>query len=547
MNRFAVELRNISKSFGKNIANDDVSIAVPQGTIHGIVGENGAGKSTIMKVLFGLYQPDRGEIFVDGEKRHWHSTKDASAAGIGMVHQHFMLSHRHSTLDNIILGVEPSSSTTSIRAFQPIDRKHARVELRVIMKMFDLQVDLDAKVATLPVGVQQRIEILKVLYRKARVLILDEPTAVLTPQETSAFLFNLKKLRDEGKTIIIITHKLQEILSCADDISVMRAGKLVGCVAANGLSEEALATMMVGRAVRLRVEPPPMTRTEKSMLTVKDLSWRGPQKSQKLTKLSFEVHGGEILGVAGVDGNGQHELLEALSAPSSHGRLLSGDITIQSKSARRLSNLQLRQSGVAFIPPDRLRDGILAEQNAFHNFALGHHFRKEFATRGLIRWGAVRRACQRAMTAFDVRPPNPWTIAGDFSGGNQQKLIFARELNFGPSVIIAANPTRGVDVGSIEFIHDQILAARQRGCAVLLVSSELSEVMGLSDRIIVLYRGAVAGELSRKEFDHDRIGCLMGRGTDTEMNSDPSPKMHAIENPHSTSLPSGPVVDERED
>lgn len=531
----AVELRNITKTFGKAVANRDVSLAVKSGTIHGLVGENGAGKSTIMKVLFGLLTPDSGQILLDGEVKKWGSSRDASAAGIGMVHQHFMLSPVHSVLDNIILGVEPSGSLLQTRFLQRIDRSHARTELAVIMKMFDLPVPLDTPVGDLPVGIQQRIEILKVLYRKARVLILDEPTAVLTPQETEVFLLNLKKLKDEGKTIIVITHKLREILAIAEEITMMRQGSVVGRTAAAGLTETALAEMMVGRAVRLTVSPPPVKLSPTPVLSLQGVTLLRADRTKALDGFSFELHGGEILGIAGVEGNGQRELLALLSNPRTLAkRLVAGKAELPAAGGRAfktLSNRDLRLLGTAFIPADRIHDGILPGRSVLYNFALAHHFRSPYRSKLGLRWGRLRQAAAKGIKAFDVRPPSLWPTASGLSGGNQQKLIFAREFYQEPTVVIAANPTRGVDVGSIEAIHDELVKARSKNCGILLVSSELSEVIALSDRVLVLFRGKVAGSFARGQADEKSIGILMGGGS-----------LDSKEN-HQSSIPQEPVAD----
>lgn len=514
----AVELRSLVKRFGDCVANADISLRVERGTIHGVIGENGAGKSTAMKMLYGLYPPDQGEILLDGKSVRWGSPQDAIAAGIGMVHQHFMLAGPETALDNVILGAEPPRRWARClpRAVAPIDRAGARARLETLMKRYGLHVDLDAPVETLAVGIQQRLEILKLLYRDARVLILDEPTAVLTPNEVVDFFEQLRRLRDEGKSILVITHKLKEVMALTDHVTVFRAGSVTGEVVTRDTSVEKLAEMMVGRSVLLKVEVPPQPDIGKPALEV-----RGLKLGQKLKGMDLTVRGGEIVGIAGVEGNGQSELAHAILHGDDPQTRSEGVVRIFGEDTNGLGAYEIKESGVAYIPEDRLREGLLSERSVEENYALGFQHKASFSRFGVIQHGARAAETRAAMESFDIRPRSLEIEAGRLSGGNQQKLIIARELQSresgAPRLIVASQPTRGVDVGAIEFIHSELLRARTRGAGVLLISSELDEVLSLSDRVLVVFDGMVRAEFTREQISsgsvtEKQLGVLMGGG-----------------------------------
>lgn len=511
---WAVELRSVSKRFGDCVANRDVSLKVRAGTVHALVGENGAGKSTCMKMLYGLYRPDGGQILVGGLPVEFRTPRDAIKRRIGMVHQHFMLAYPHTGLDNILLGAEPAKKGFGWlpAPFRPIDREAAHREIKALAEAYRFQVDLTKPVAGLPVGVQQRLEILKLLYRDVEVLILDEPTAVLTPAEVQELLQNLKRLKAEGKTIIIITHKLREVLAFADDVTVIRRGEVVGTLPVKDATESSLAAMMVGRAVELTAKVPKLGALGAPGLSLENV-WRvEPGEKPRLKNVTFDVRAGEIVGICGVEGNGQTELLKLVTSPRRHYQ--SGDLRILGRDARDLSARSVRALGVGIVPEDRQAQGLLLDSDLTANFLLGLQRAAPFVKRGLIQTKELARRLAEAIRRFDVRPATPSALARGLSGGNQQKLILARELELAPALFICAQPTRGVDVGSIEFIHEQIVAARQRGAAVLLVSSALEEIQALSDRILVFYEGEVVREFARGEADEKRLGKYMGGGRD---------------------------------
>ncbi len=515
---FAVELVALTKRFGEVRANDGVTLRVPGGTIHGVVGENGAGKSTAMKMLYGMFSPDSGEIRLDGVAFRWRSPEDAIRAGVGMVHQHFMLAGPHSVLDNVVVGAEPAAASFRFlpRSLRPIDRAGARRRISELSTRHGLPVDLDAALERLPVGLQQRVEILKLLYREARVLILDEPTAVLTPQEVQDLFSQLRRLRDEGKTILIITHKLREVLELCDGVTVLRGGKSVGEVATAGTSPQELADLMVGRKVSLSVEPPPPAEAGEAVLEVLGLTLRSASRASVLHRLfdvTFDVKAGEVVGIAGVEGNGQSELLQALLHPGDPDCRSSGTVRMLGRDVSDWMASSVLGLGVGFVPEDRHRDGLLLDRPVEESFLLGLHRRPTFAGRGgLLRARAVRGAAERALEEFDVRPRRLDVQAASLSGGNQQKLILAREFHREPRLLIAAQPTRGVDVGAIELIHRQILRVRAGGAGVLLVSSELEEILGLSDRILVFYEGQVVARFTRGQCTERELGLRMGGG-----------------------------------
>jgi ABC-type uncharacterized transport system ATPase subunit len=522
----AIELRKITKAFGNLVANADIQLQAARGSIHAIVGENGAGKSTAMKMLYGIYQPDAGEILVDGvawggRSRRWTSPRHAIACGIGMVHQHFMLAGPYTALENVVLGAETAHSGWKWlpRGFRPIDFQGARKKLLALSAQYGLAVDWDAPIEDLPVGVQQRIEILKLLYRDAQVLILDEPTAVLTPQETIELFTNLRKLASEGKTILIITHKLKEVMALADRVTVFRAGRVVGDVVVSNTSPAQLADMMVGRKVNLQITPPPQPALGAPVLEVREVSLRPEHRTEaglhQLRGLSLEIRRGEIVGIAGIEGNGQSELLQLLQHPDAYLKRTDGTIRILGSeilgARTHLSAARVKALGVGVVPEDRHREGLLLEQSVRDNFLLGLQRRKPFARMGFVNQRALDRAVLKAVEEYDVRPRAVDAIVGRFSGGNQQKLIIAREFERKPDFFIAAQPTRGVDVGAIEFIHRRIFRARDEGAGVLLVSSELDEILTLSDRILVIYGGEIVAEFRRGQATEQELGlCMSG-------------------------------------
>jgi simple sugar transport system ATP-binding protein len=522
----AVVFRGVAKAFGACLANADVTFSVAQGEIHALVGENGAGKSTAMKLLYGLHSIDAGEILVSGKPYAPKTPRDAIARGIGMVHQHFMLAGPFSGLDNIVLGAEPGFTMARFLPewLRPIRRRAARERLVSLARENQFAVDFDAPVATLPVGVQQRLEILKLLYRDVDVLILDEPTAVLTPPEVEELFTNLKRLKARGKTIILITHKLNEVLAHADTVTVMRRGTVVGSRPTVGATEQGLAEMMVGRPVKLTATLPPskVKADAAPALKVEGLSLSRGRGKPKLDGLTLAVRPGEILGIAGVEGNGQSALLSLIIDPASHFRgrgaqglkVTAGSLEILGRDARRLGARAVRDlpGRVGVVPEDRHSQGLVLGFDLTANFVLGHHHRTPYARAGFLSRRSVRRELELAIKEFDVRPADPQATAGSLSGGNQQKVILAREFDGAPRLLLCAQPTRGVDVGSIEFIHERIIQAREAGCAVLLVSSALEEVTALSDRIVVFFEGRITGEFRRGEADERTLGRFMCGG-----------------------------------
>jgi simple sugar transport system ATP-binding protein len=492
-----LELRNVTKRFGAVLANDHLNITIDSGTIHAIVGENGAGKSTAMRIAYGFYTADSGEIVVNGEPRVIRAPRDAIALGIGMVHQHFMLVRPMTVTENIVLGAEPGSAVA-------LDLRKAAAAIRALSEEFRLTVDPDATIETLSVGQQQRVELLKALYRRADLLILDEPTAVLTPQEVEEFFSILSRMRSQGKTVVIITHKLSEVLAISDRVTVMRDGRVVGNLNTRDTSAAELARLMVGREVLLRVEKSP-AHPGSDVLTVRNLS------VQRVNGVSFDVRAGEIVGIAGVEGNGQTELIEALAGllPESQ---VSGTIMFNGRDLRSVDARRRREIGVAHVPEDRHRRGLLLEFTLSENAILGVHYRPP-AVSGvgavLLDREAIDRRADLVIREFDVRPPNPALPARALSGGNQQKLIIGREFELPPALLLIAQPTRGVDIGAIEFIHRKIIGMRDAGCAVLLVSAELEEVTALADRLLVLHNGRIAGEVDPSVASAEEIGLLM--------------------------------------
>ena len=499
----AVAMRSIDKRFGAVQANRAVDLTVPAGTVHGIVGENGAGKSTLMSILYGFYQADSGEIAIDGRPARIASANDAIARGIGMVHQHFMLVETLSALDNVMLGAEPSWRLDAARA-------QVRAKLDALMAESGLKVDLDALVRDLPVGERQRLEILKTLYRGARILILDEPTAVLTPQETEALFVTLRGLRDRGTTLLLITHKLKEIMALCDAVTVMRAGAVVLDCPIAQTSQDGLAEAMVGRHVQLGRDPgAKLAAAGEVLFEATDLRLTDALGVKRLDGVSIALRAGEIVGVAGVSGNGQSELLDVLSgmvAPDA-GTL---DVRGTAFAARRwLDPATARRLGIAHVPEDRHRRGLVLPFLAWESAVLGYQDLLRYTVRGWMRRAAMRADTDAMMERFDVRPRNPLLRSSKFSGGNQQKLVLAREAMAAPKVMLIGQPTRGVDIGAIEFIHGRLRALRDEGAALLVVSSELDEIVAISDRVVVMAAGRIAGEMPIERFDTARVGMMM--------------------------------------
>ena len=506
---FAIELKGISKAFGPVQANRDINIAVPQGTIHGIIGENGAGKSTLMSILYGFYKADAGQIFVNGQLTLIPDSQSAIRAGIGMVFQHFKLVQNFTVLENIILGVEDGPLLNTSLA-------KARKELERLARDYDLEVDPDALIEDLSVGHQQRVEILKALYRQAEILILDEPTGVLTPDEADHLFRILKGLKEQGKTVILITHKLREIMEATDNVSVMRRGTMVATVKTDETSPEALAELMVGRKVLLEVDKG-TAKPGDVVLKVEDLRVRDEHKVERLKGVSFDIRAGEILGIAGVAGNGQTELLEALGGMiRATGKItMNGqDLPLQGKGSDGQSR---RRAGIAHVPEDRHHHGLILDFTAWENIAFGYFNDPDYQKNALFMDNAAIKAdTAQKMEKFDVRPPIPTLAAKSFSGGNQQKIVVAREMEQSPALLLIGQPTRGVDIGAIEFIHNQIIALRDAGAAVLLVSVELDEIMSLSDRIAVMFDGKLMGFRDPEKTDERELGLLMAGMTGKE-------------------------------
>ncbi|SDQ86396.1 ABC transporter ATP-binding protein [Thermostaphylospora chromogena] len=494
----AVELEGITKRFPGVVANHDIRMSVRPGTVHAIVGENGAGKSTLMKILYGMQRPDEGHIRINGREVTFRSPSDAIAVGIGMVHQHFMLADNLTVLENIVLGDEPTR-------FGRLDFARARARITELAERHGLRVDPDRLVEDLGVGDRQRVEILKVLYRGARILILDEPTAVLVPQEVEELFANLRELKAEGLTVIFISHKLDEVLDIADAITVIRAGTTVATVAPSEVTSRRLAELMVGSEL-----PTPEVResavTDRVMLDVRDLTVLGDGGRPVLSDVSLSVRAGEIVGIAGVEGNGQSELIAAIMGLVSpdRGRILLGEEDITSWSTNRR-----REAGVAYIPEDRHREGLLLEASLWENRVLGHQTRPPVRRGIWIDRAAARRDTERIIKQYGVRTPGVNTLALALSGGNQQKLIFGREMSGDPKVLIAAHPTRGVDVGAQASIWDHLRDARAAGLAVLLISADLDELIGLSDVLKVIYRGRLVASLKCADVTSEELGCYM--------------------------------------
>jgi simple sugar transport system ATP-binding protein len=495
-----LELKNVTKRFPGVVANDSVDLTVNSGEIVGLLGENGAGKTTLMNILYGLYEADEGELLIDGKQAKFAGPGDAIAAGIGMVHQHFMLVPVFDVTENVVLGVEPTRGPLG-----HIDIDQARDEVREISSKYRLAVDPDAVVEDLPVGVQQRIEIIKVLFREAEIIVFDEPTSVLTPQEVEDFFGIVRDLKEAGKGIIFITHKLGEMLEIADRIAVLRRGKIVGEAKPGSATKEDLAELMVGRPVDLVVDKTP-AQPKEVVLSVKNLVVQDERLHSAVNDVSFEVRSGEIVGIAGVQGNGQTELVEAVT-----GLILplAGSVTIGDEDITLASPRRLHQLDVAHVPEDRQRDGLVLSFDLVENLVLDSYYAKPYSRGILMDWDEARRHAEELIDQYDIRTPSAQLTASSLSGGNQQKLIVAREFARDTRLIIASQPTRGIDVGSIEYIHQRIVEERDDGAAVLIVSSELDEILALADRVLVMYRGRIVAEVPGSEATAAELGLFM--------------------------------------
>ena len=497
-----LQLTNINKSFGHVHANKDINLTINKGTIHGIIGENGAGKSTLMSIVYGLYQADSGIIKVNDKVIKLKSPRDSIENGIGMVHQHFMLVENFTVLENIVLGFEGEVVFGK-------NLEKAKIDLKNLCETYNLNVDLDSVISDLSVGFRQRVEILKSLYRGAEVLILDEPTGVLTPQEVDELFKILRSLKEEGKTIVLITHKLNEIMDLTSEVSVMRQGEVVGHTKTENTNREKLAEMMVGRSVLLRINKSNTQRGDVAF-KVENLSVKDDLDVTRVKNVNLEIHAGEILGLAGVTGNGQTELLEALSGIR---KVESGEIFLNgekiSDSSALLNPRELKEKGLAHIPEDRQRMGLVTDFKAYENLIFGYHDQEPYSKSSIMRENKILDYSKRVMEEYDVRPRSPHLMTSNFSGGNQQKLILSRELNENPKVLLIGQPTRGVDIGAIEFIHQRLIDMRDKGAAILLVSVELEEVLSLSDRIVVMFDGNIVGERVNKDVTDRELGLLM--------------------------------------
>jgi len=504
---YAIELRGITKRFPLVLANDNISMQVKWGSVHALVGENGAGKSTLMKILYGMQPPTSGEILVDGQPVTLHDPKDAIRLGIGMVHQHFMLIDPLTVTENVILGAEPTTGTS-------IDYASARKRVAELIRQFNFDLDPDARIEDLPVGLQQKVEILKTLYRGARILILDEPTAVLTPNETEElFAFLKNDYAAQGNSVIFISHKLQEVLEISDEISVIRDGKMIGTIPTTEATPPILARMMVGRDVVLSVHKQEAHPADVA-LEVQNLVVQNENKKNVVDHVSFTVRAGEIVGIAGVEGNGQSELVEAITGLI---RAQAGTIRYAGRELTDMNARAVSAAGLAHIPEDRNERGLVLDMTTAENLVLGQHDRAPFVrTLGMLDLDHIEANARKLAEQYDVRPRSTTLPAGQYSGGNAQKLIVAREMNKHPKILVASQPTRGVDIGAIEFIHRQIVDARDQGLAVLLVSADLGEVMNLADRILVMFGGRIVGEVLARDAREETLGLMMAGVTPAE-------------------------------
>ena len=496
-----LELRDITKQFPGVLANDRISIAADRGKVLGLLGENGAGKTTLMNILSGLYRPDSGEILIDGEPRVFHDPAEAISAGIGMVHQHFMLVPVFDVVESVALGSEPVKGV--VRTF---DRATARKRVVELSTQYNLDVNPDAKIEDLPVGVRQRVEILKALYRKSDILVLDEPSAVLTPGETEELFGIIRGLAAGGTTVIFITHKLNEVLEVADTIAVLRRGRVAGTVLPHETNREELANLMVGRDVELTVARP-QAHPGEVVLELKDVFIRNDRDEMSVKGATLEVRAGEIVAVAGVQGNGQTELVEAITGLRhlDSGHIKIGGALVDEAKPRKVADL-----GVAHIPEDRTRDGLVKSMTVAENYILDSYHREPYSSGGRLDRDAIAREAAKGVQEFDIRTPSIETSVGSLSGGNQQKVIVAREFSRPVKLVVAAQPTRGLDVGSIEYIHRRIIEQRDAGAAILIVSTELDEVLALGDRVAVMFSGQIVGVLSSEQATKEAVGMLMG-------------------------------------
>lgn len=497
-----VEMLGITKRFNGFTANDNINLIVEKGEIHALLGENGAGKSTLMNILFGLYQPDEGEIRIRGEKVKITDPNMANELAIGMVHQHFMLVEPFTVTENIVLGMEPKKGLK-------IDIEQAKRRVQELSDQYGLKVDPDALIKDISVGMQQRVEILKTLYRGAEILIFDEPTAVLTPQEIHELMEIMQNLVAEGKSIIFITHKLKEIKAICNRCTIIRRGKYIDAVSVKDTSVDELAAKMVGRHVTFTVEKGP-AHPKEPVLQVENLVVSGNRGIDALRGLSLEVRAGEILGIAGIEGNGQSELIEAITGLR---KVRSGSVRLNGEEMQNKPPRKITESGVGHIPEDRHKRGLVLDYSIGENMVLQTYYKSPFAKRGVLRYNAIYDYARKLIKQFDVRTPNEYTAARALSGGNQQKGIIAREVDRNPDLLIAAQPTRGLDVGAIEFIHQKLIEQRDAGKAVLLLSLELDEILNVSDRIAVIYEGEIVGVVRPEETDHDHLGLMMSGGS----------------------------------
>ena len=497
-----LELKNINKSFGHVQANKYINLTIKKGTIHGIIGENGAGKSTLMSIVYGLYQADTGSINVSGKEIKLRSPRDSIESGIGMVHQHFMLVENFTVIENIVLGFEGEFVFGK-------KLEKAKEDLQKLCETYKLNIDLDSVISDLSVGFRQRVEILKSLYRGAEIFILDEPTGVLTPQEVDELFKILRSLKEEGKTIVLITHKLNEIMDLTSEVSVMRQGEVVGHTKTTDTNKEKLAEMMVGRSVLLRLNKAE-AKLGDVVFKVENLTVKDDLDVTRVKNVNFEIRSGEILGLAGVTGNGQTELLEALSGIRN---VESGAIYLNDEKISDKDNLldprELKEKGLAHVPEDRQRMGLVTDFKAYENLIFGYHDQEPYSKSSILRDGDILSFSKKVMEEYDVRPRSPHLITSNFSGGNQQKIILSRELNENPKILLVGQPTRGVDIGAIEFIHQRLIDMRDKGAAILLVSVELDEVLSLSDRILVMFDGNIVGERVNKDVTDRDLGLLM--------------------------------------
>ena len=496
--QYAVVMEQIVKRFPGVLANDHVDLFVKKGEIHAIVGENGAGKTTLMSQLYGLINPNSGKIYINGVETRIKNPNDAIAAKIGMVHQHFMLVERLSVVENVVLGMEPSRGP-----FFAMDV--ARKQIKELSEKFGLYVDPDAIIEDLPVGAQQRVEIIKVLYRGAEILILDEPTAVLTPQETDELFKVLRSLKEQGKTIILITHKLHEVMAVTDSVTVMRLGKVTGVVKTSETNPKELARMMVGRDVLLRVEKDEAKVGDK-IFEVKKLYVNENRGLRAVNGISLSVRKGEIVGIAGVAGNGQSELVEAVTGLR---KVEDGKVIFKGIDITNFTPKKRREMGMGHVPEDRLKRGMVTSFPIYYNFILGKHDDPQFCDGSFLKIQEIKKFAEDLVKKFDVRPPLINLYGANLSGGNQQKVIIAREIAFNPDFLVVSQPTRGLDIGAIEFIHKAIISMRDRGIGVLLISMELEEIFSLSDRILVMYEGEIMGEVTPETTSTEEVGLMM--------------------------------------